>query len=229
MFSFGKTDTHAVVLLKQDHHKVEKLFAEFEDAKDSASKVRLAREICTELTVHATLEEMLFYPAALRALGRDDDALVREAAVEHRTLKQLIEAIDGTGPGDRLFTANVTVLMEYVKHHVREEEHELFPKVEKSKKVDLEALGARMLEERARLAQLLQRRRAPASRTRVSVPSLGTPGSSDRSVAPPARKRTTKRAAATRAGKGGGRKATRGTGSSRATGSRASGARKRAG
>jgi hemerythrin superfamily protein len=224
--SLGKTDTHAVVLLKQDHHKVEKLFAEFEDADDSATKVRLAREICTELTVHATLEELLFYPAALRALGRDDDDLVREAAVEHRTMKQLIEAIDGTGPGDRLFTANVTVLMEYVKHHVREEEHELFPKVERSKKIDLEALGTRMLDERARLLKQVQRGRAPASRTRVSVPSLGTPASSDRAVEPRSRSRTTARAAGTRAGKGG--KSARGTGSTRAAGGRSGRARSRA-
>lgn len=181
--SLRRSDTHALVLLKQDHRKVEKLFAEFEDARDSAKRVRIVRAICSELTVHAQLEETLFYPAALRALDREDDKLIREAAVEHRTLRQLIESIDGTGAGDPLFEANVTVLMEYVKHHVREEEREMFPKLEAAK-LDLEALGARMLEEKARLEQQLERRRGPASRTKVSVPSFGPPESSDRSVLP---------------------------------------------
>ena len=219
--SLGRTDTHAIVLLKQDHHRVEKLYAQFEDAKDSASKVRLARDICTELAVHARLEEVLLYPAALRVLDRKDDALVHEAAVEHRTLKQLVAAIDGTGPGDRLFSANVKVLMEYVKHHVREEEHELFPKLEKSKKLDLEALGKRMVEERAKLVAQLGRRRAPASRTRVSAPAFGTPSQSERSVAP--RRSKAKRASGTAA------KRVRATAVTRAAGRRKPAARARRG
>src|SRR5688572_21752296 len=112
--SLTRSDTHAVSLLKADHRQVERLFREFEDARDGASKVRIARDICTELTLHAEVEETLLYPNALRALDRDGDKLVREAAVEHRSLKQLIEAIDGTGPSNTLFEANVTVLKEYV-------------------------------------------------------------------------------------------------------------------
>ena len=179
--SLTRSDTHAVSLLKADHRQVERLFRAFEDARDSASKVRIARDICTELTLHAQVEESLFYPAAIRALDKDGDKLVREAAVEHRSLKQLIEAIDGTGPSNTLFEANVTVLREYVEHHVREEEHELFPKLERTK-LDLEALGGRMLELKQRLQKDVRGRRKPASRTRVSVPSFGPPEKSDRSV-----------------------------------------------
>ncbi|HVF34818.1 MAG TPA: hemerythrin domain-containing protein [Candidatus Saccharimonadia bacterium] len=209
--SLRRSDTHALVLLKQDHRKVEKLFADFEDSQVSATRVRIAREICTELTVHAQLEENVLYPAALRALDREDDKLIREAAVEHRTVKQLIESINGTGAGDRLFEANVTVLMEYVKHHVREEEREMFPKLESSK-LDLEALGARMLEEKTRLEQQLEARKRPASRTRVSVPSFGPPEASDRSVIPRDRPRGGKARAAAAKRPAKAARATRGSG-----------------
>ena len=230
-----RSDTHAISLLKADHRKVEALYAEFESADSSAQRVRLVREICTELTLHAELEEAQFYPAALKALDREDDKLVHEAAVEHRTLKQLIEAISGTGPADKLFEANVTVLMEYVKHHVREEENDLFPALERTK-LDLEALGARMLDAKERLRKSLGRRRTPASRTKVAVASFGPPESSDRSIvrAMTPRKsgsrKTAGRTAARKSTARGARTTTRAKkaagqgGSKRATGARASAA-----
>lgn len=226
-----RSDTHAIALLRADHRKVEALYSEFEAAESSAQRVRLAREICTELTLHAQLEESLFYPAALKAFDREDDKLVHEAAVEHRTLKQLIEAIDGTGPSDKLFVANVAVLMEYVKHHVREEEREMFPALEGTR-LDLEALGTRMLEAKERLRKALGRKRAPASRTRVSVASFGAPESSDRSIeramAPRGRagaRKTGGRTAARKSATRGTRSSTRAKGAGQGATKRRAGAR----
>lgn len=171
IFSLTKSETHAHVLLKEDHRKVDGLFKEFETADDSAEKVRVAREICLELAVHAELEESLYYPSALQAFGKEGDDLVNEARVEHQTLKFLIEQVDGTGAGDELFDANLKVLKEYVKHHVKEEENELFPKVEKETGIDLEALGVRMLERKAELLNALSAKRQ-GPRNKVSVASL---------------------------------------------------------
>src|SRR5690242_204873 len=115
----------AIDLLKQDHREVETLFREFESTDDDARKVELAETICAELAVHAEIEEKIFYPAAREALPDDKQDLVAEATVEHASLKKLIADIDGSSPRDELFEANVKVLSEYVKHHVREEETEL--------------------------------------------------------------------------------------------------------
>jgi hemerythrin-like domain-containing protein len=146
----------AIALLKADHKTVSGLFKEYDKAEDDrARKVELATEICTELTIHAAIEEEIFYPQAREALGDDEDgtSLLDEAEVEHGSLKVLIaqieEALDGAGPDEKT-DAKVTVLKEYVEHHVKEEEKELFPKVRKST-MDLAEVGEEL---RARKEEL---------------------------------------------------------------------------
>lgn len=138
----------ATRLLRADHKLVNDLFDQFESSRSSAKKQALALEICKELTVHAQIEEEIFYPAVQVALK--DKTLVPEAKVEHETLKYLIEQIEGESPDSELWEAKVKVLSEYVKHHVKEEQNELFPKV-KASKLDLIELGAQLAERKEEL------------------------------------------------------------------------------
>ena len=131
----------ATRLLRADHKLVNELFDQFEAARSSAKKQALALEICTELTIHAQIEKEIFYPAIEKVLK--DKTLVPEAKVEHETLKNLIAQIEGESPGTELYDAKVKVLSEYVKHHVKEEQNEIFPKVKESK-LDLIELGAQL-------------------------------------------------------------------------------------
>ena len=135
----------AITLLKADHRAVEKLFDAFEKAKDGDldAKGALARRACEELTVHAMIEEEFLYPAAHRALEKQDKIDVDEAYVEHYVVKTLIEKFDSLRPGDVGFDATFKVMSELVKHHVEEEESELFPELRESG-VDLMAMGAKL-------------------------------------------------------------------------------------
>ena len=144
-----KVGPDAVKLLKDDHAKVKGLFADFEHARTDQQKVKLATSICQELTVHTTVEEELFYPAARAAL--DDDDMLDEADVEHQSAKELISQIESGKPGQDMWEAKVKVLGEYINHHVKEEETEMFPAVRKTD-VDLKALGAQI---QARKQELL--------------------------------------------------------------------------
>ena len=138
----------AIQLLKQDHREVEAMGKAFERAKDESAKAEIAQRICQALTVHAQIEEEIFYP---RARDRDvDDDMLDEAYVEHQSAKDLIAQIQGMGPGERYFEAKVKVLMEYVQHHVQEEENELFPAVQK-KGLDLDAIGEELQARKAEL------------------------------------------------------------------------------
>ena len=139
-----KTSTDAIDLLKQDHDRVEKAFKEFEkmDRQDGEACRRLIERVCEELTVHTTLEEEIFYPAVREAI--DDEDIMNEAAVEHETAKMLIEQLENMEADDPNYHATFTVLGEYVMHHVKEEEGEMFPQAKKAKELDLEALGERM-------------------------------------------------------------------------------------
>jgi len=140
-----KASTDAIALLTNDHQEVKDLFEKYEDLaqadSDDEEKRNLAEEICTMLTVHATIEEEIFYPAARDAI--DDEALLNEAEVEHQSAKDLIAQIQASDPSDALYDAQVKVLGEYVNHHVEEEEGELFPRV-KEADLDLDELGAEM-------------------------------------------------------------------------------------
>lgn len=139
--------SHAVKLLKQDHRAVAEALEEFESAAHD-EKESIARRICKMLTVHAQIEEELLYPAARDALDSEDAHLVAEARVEHASVKDLIQQIEDREQIDEQYEAKVCVLGEYVQHHVSEEEHEIFPRLERSS-LDLDALGER-LEERKR-------------------------------------------------------------------------------
>jgi hemerythrin superfamily protein len=138
----------ALSLLKADHAKVRGLFAEYEKARSTTRKKSLVADICTELSVHAQVEEEIFYPAVKAALK--DRLLVPEATVEHASLKDLVAQIEAFEPNDDMYDAKVKVLSEYVKHHVKEEQNEMFPKV-KASSLDLLELGTRMADRKAKL------------------------------------------------------------------------------
>lgn len=133
----------ALDLLKSDHEKVTELFAEFEQTHTASKKKKLAAEICTALSTHAQVEEEMFYPDVKKALK--DKELVPEALVEHGAMKDLVAQIESDEEGGEMYDAKVKVLCEYVKHHVKEEENEIFPKIKQSS-LDLEELGGRMAE-----------------------------------------------------------------------------------
>ena len=156
----------ALELLKADHRKVDELFARFESEDSDAGKARLAREICRELMVHARVEEELLYPRAIGALGNADQELVWEATVEHGTLSGLIDSLDFAAANEDAFEAHVKVLKEYVKHHVKEEENEMFPKLRASGRIDLVALAGEI---EARKEALMERFDAPAPSSRRRV------------------------------------------------------------
>lgn len=137
----AKTPSDAIALLRADHRAASDLFDQFEKARTAKRKADLAAQICKELTVHAQIEEEIFYPAF--ATATKDKALLPEATVEHQTMKELIAQIETQTPADPLFDAKVTVLGEYVKHHVKEEQNEMFPKARKSR-MNLAALGQQL-------------------------------------------------------------------------------------
>jgi hemerythrin superfamily protein len=146
----GATD--AIALLEADHREVDGYFDAFEAASDDAEKKALADKICLALKVHTQIEEELFYPPAREKTGDGD--LIDEAIVEHTGAKTLIAQIEAMRPGQPLYDAKVKVLGEQVRHHVEEEETELFPEVRETK-LDLEALGAKLAARKAELMVLL--------------------------------------------------------------------------
>ena len=131
----------ALALLKADHELVENLFDKFEKARTDEQKDTLAEQICSELAIHAQIEEEIFYPAVREAIDEED--LMDEAEVEHAGAEDLIAQIEESQAGEDKFDAKVTVLGEYVRHHVKEEETEMFPKVRKAD-LDLKELGSAM-------------------------------------------------------------------------------------
>ena len=132
---------YAIALLKADHEAVSQLFAEYEKTRSVPNKKALVAEICTALSVHAQIEEEIFYPAMKTALK--DKLLVPEATVEHASVKDLIAQLEGVEPDGEMYDAKVKVLSEYVKHHVKAEQNEMFTKA-KASSLDLVELGARM-------------------------------------------------------------------------------------
>ena len=143
----------AITLLKQDHKKVKGLFQQFDKAGDNAhqTKRKLVDEIIEELSIHAAIEEQIFYPAA-RAAVEDATDEVLESLEEHHVVKWVLSELDGMDPEAERFKAKVTVLKENVLHHAEEEETELFPKVRS-------AMGRKALQE---LGEKLEKAKATA-------------------------------------------------------------------
>jgi hemerythrin superfamily protein len=143
----------AIALLKEDHRKVEKLFKEFEGAKGDGRKERLANEVCLEISVHATIEEEIFYPACE---GKVDEELLKESYVEHDAAKLMIaEIMAGQGESDDFFDSKVKVLQEEIEHHVEEEERRLeglFSQARKAE-LDMDALGEQLAARKLELTE----------------------------------------------------------------------------
>ena len=147
--------TDATTLLRRDHREVDAMFKQYEKTNGSDRKAALLEKICASLKTHTTVEEEIFYPA-VRAAIRDHD-LMDEADVEHASAKELIEQLEAGRPGDDHYDAKVMVLGEYIRHHVKEEQREMFPKARMAK-LDLKEPGRRI---QARKAELM-----PAARSR---------------------------------------------------------------
>jgi iron-sulfur cluster repair protein YtfE (RIC family) len=150
----------AIEMLKEDHAKVEKAFKEFEKLdreQDPETCRQLILSVCEDLKVHTTIEEELFYPALREEL--EDEDMLNEAAVEHETAKMLIEQLENMSADDPNYAATFTVLGEYVMHHVKEEEGEMFPAAKKTS-IDFEALGERMRQRKEELLGALEKSHA---------------------------------------------------------------------
>ena len=159
-------DQDAIALLKADHRAVEELFEKFEKANGYERKRKLAEEICLELSVHAQIEEEIFYPACE---GKVDEDLLKESYVEHDGAKVLIAEIVGGSPDDEFYDAKVKVLSEEIEHHVEEEEKRLeglFAQARKAE-LDMDALGRELA---ARKSQLTEQFKA----TGIPTPQLKT-------------------------------------------------------
>ena len=171
----------ALELLVSDHGKVKMLFDRYEQEKESDEETRraLAQRICAELTVHAQLEEELFYPWVRENIGEEEMDLVEEAMVEHASAKDLIAQIEGMGSVDETYDARVKVLGEYVKHHVGEEENELFTQLDGFQD-ELDELGQEM---HARKAELMEEMGLGKEGGSIAMP--GARGSKQRSQGAP--------------------------------------------
>src|SRR5690349_14275786 len=144
----------ALELLMSDHRKVEDLFEQFEQEKegDEGTRQQIAQQICAELTIHAQVEEELFYPWLRENLEDDEMEMVEEAQVEHNTAKELIAQIEGASDIDEQYNAKVKVLGEYIKHHVQEEENEIFAAV-RDEQEELDELGQEMAARKGELKE----------------------------------------------------------------------------
>jgi hemerythrin superfamily protein len=141
----------AIALLKADHRTVEELFEKFEGASGSSKKQKIAMQICLELTVHAKIEEEIFYPACE---GKIEEDLLKEAYVEHDGAKVLIAEIEAGSPEDEYYDAKVKVLSEQIEHHVEEEEMRMEGMFSQARKagLDMDMLGEQL---RARKEELM--------------------------------------------------------------------------
>lgn len=156
----------AVALLKADHRKVEDLFDKFEKTHESERKKSLVEQICTELCVHTTLEEEIFYPACQAEV--EDKDVVEESYVEHDGAKVLVAELMESAPDDEFYAAKVSVLSEEIRHHVKEEEKRgegLFAQARKAG-LDLNALGERLMARKQELMEQIESQGLPTMQTR---------------------------------------------------------------
>lgn len=156
----------AIALLTEDHDAVKKLFKRYEklveSEGDTEEKAELVKQICNELTIHAQIEDEIFYPAVREAI--DDDLLMDEADVEHAEVKDLIMQLEGMSPDEDHYDAKVKVLGEQVEHHIKEEQGQMFPKVKKAK-MDIDALGSELLLRKEELQDELDLEESDAAST----------------------------------------------------------------
>ena len=148
MTNASNKEQDAIELLKSQHDEVKAMFKQYDELGDraKASKKKLAQKICEQLTMHTMIEEEIFYPA-VRAASKELKDMLDEALVEHASAKDLVAQVEEMEPDEDLYDAKVTVLGEYIDHHVEEEEEEMFTKVRKLG-LDLKALGLEMAERR---------------------------------------------------------------------------------
>ncbi len=146
-----KNAKEAMSLLKKDHDKVKKLFDSFEDAESTSEKKGIVKDACLELKVHAAVEERLFYPA-LRKYMEDEDGLIDEADEEHHEAKILVAELELMNGNEDNYCAKFEVLSENIRHHIKEEESELFPRAKKTS-IDFDALGEQMYALKQRLTE----------------------------------------------------------------------------
>ena len=139
----------AIALLMEDHEYVKKAFRAFEKM-DEEDQPALVKQVLQALKVHTRIEEELFYPAVRKAIKEED--LMNEAEVEHDSAKVLIRQLERMKPSDPKFAATFTVLGEYVNHHVKEEESEMFPKARRAR-INLKGLGAKLMGQKIKLAR----------------------------------------------------------------------------
>lgn len=139
----------AIALLEADHHRVEELFRDFKSAAEPAAKLHLAQIICMELTLHAMVEEEIFYPAFAQATG--DEQMLEHALKEHRDVKELIARVLTS---DNLDGA-IEAIKQHTLHHVEEERRGMFAKA-KASGMELATLGGRIQTRRAQVAETIQ-------------------------------------------------------------------------
>jgi len=163
MAAAGKKD--AIAVLKADHRKVEDLFDKFEKAKGADRKKALAQEICMELSIHATIEEEIFYPSCK---GKVEQDLLSESYVEHDGAKVMIAELVGSSPDDEFYDAKMSVLSDEIKHHVREEEKPgegVFAQA-RAAGLDMDAVGDKLLTRKQQLIKKFEAEGLPAPTTR---------------------------------------------------------------
>ncbi len=175
--------------LKDDHRRVRKAYREFQKLdgdKNPDACEAIVQQVLAELRLHSRLEEEFLYPAAREALR--DESLVDEAEVEHESLHHLIDQLATMSPDDDKYAARFVVLCEYVMHHVKEEEGEMFPQLEHAK-LDWETLAADIAQMRAELAPPADARSAPEPADRApSDDARRRPATTDSGHREPARR-----------------------------------------
>jgi hypothetical protein len=156
----------AITLLKGDHREAEKMFKEFEEAKGEGRKQRLAHEICLALSIHFDLEETIFYPACEGAVDEDE---LKEGYVEHDAAKLLVaELEESKEAADSFYDTKVHVLQEEIEHHIKEEERPggIFAEARKGK-LDMEAIGERLLKRKNELTERYKSEGLPRPKLRT--------------------------------------------------------------
>lgn len=162
--STKKTGEKPVDLLKEDHKKVKQLFKDFEDTESTSKKEKIVNEVISELKVHTKLEEELFYPAARQEVqdSEEGEDLMNEAEEEHHVVDLIIAELEELDPEDEHYDAKFTVMAENVKHHIEEEEGDLFLRV-KNTAANAPELGAEMKQRKQQLMQEIAKQERAAA------------------------------------------------------------------